>query len=66
MPKMKSKTGAAKRFKRPRRGSIKRGGAYKRHILTKKTHQAEAPDARRSAVTRPTRRRCVACCRTRR
>ena len=37
MPKMKSKRGAAKRFKVRASGSIKRGGAYKRHILTKKS-----------------------------
>jgi large subunit ribosomal protein L35 len=37
MPKMKSKRGAAKRFKVRGSGSIKRAGAYKRHILTKKT-----------------------------
>lgn len=37
MPKMKTKTGAAKRFKVRAGGSIKRAQAYKRHILTKKT-----------------------------
>lgn len=37
MPKMKSKSGAAKRFKIRASGSIKRGQAFKRHILTKKT-----------------------------
>ena len=37
MPKMKSKRGAAKRFRVRGSGSIKRAGAYKRHILTKKT-----------------------------
>ena len=37
MPKMKSKRGAAKRFKVRGSGSIKRSGAYKRHILTKKS-----------------------------
>ena len=37
MPKMKSKRGAAKRFKVRGSGSIKRAGAYKRHILTKKS-----------------------------
>ncbi len=37
MPKMKTKSGAAKRFKVRASGSIKRGGAFKRHILTKKT-----------------------------
>ena len=37
MPKMKTKSGAAKRFKVRGSGSIKRGCAFKRHILTKKT-----------------------------
>lgn len=37
MPKMKTKKGAAKRFKVRGSGSIKRAQAFKRHILTKKT-----------------------------
>ena len=37
MPKMKTKKSAAKRFKVRASGSIKRGQAFKRHILTKKT-----------------------------
>lgn len=37
MPKMKTKSGAAKRFKATGSGRIKRGSAYRRHILTKKT-----------------------------
>ena len=37
MPKMKTKRGAAKRFKVRADGSIKRSQAFKRHILTKKT-----------------------------
>lgn len=37
MPKMKTKSGAAKRFKVRASGSIKRGQAFKRHILTKKS-----------------------------
>jgi large subunit ribosomal protein L35 len=37
MPKMKSKKGASKRFKMRGSGSLKRGQAFKRHILTKKT-----------------------------
>jgi large subunit ribosomal protein L35 len=37
MPKMKTKSGAAKRFKIRAGGSIKRSHAFKRHILTKKT-----------------------------
>ena len=37
MPKMKTKSGAAKRFKVRGSGSIKRSQAFKRHILTTKT-----------------------------
>ena len=36
MPKIKTKRGAAKRFKRTATGKIKRNRAYKTHILTKK------------------------------
>lgn len=41
MPKMKSKKGASKRFKVRGSGSIKRGQAFKRHILTKKTTKSK-------------------------
>jgi len=37
MPKLKSKSRAKKRFTVRAGGSIKRGQAFKRHILTKKT-----------------------------
>ena len=37
MPKMKTKSGAAKRFKATSSGRIKRGSAFRRHILTKKS-----------------------------
>lgn len=37
MPKMKTRKGAAKRFKVRGSGSIKRGQAFKSHLLTKKT-----------------------------
>ena len=37
MPKMKTKKSAAKRFKVRPGGTVKRGQAFKRHILTKKT-----------------------------
>ncbi len=36
MPKLKTKSGAKKRFKVTGSGKIKRKHAYKRHILTKK------------------------------
>ena len=37
MPKMKTKSGAKKRFKFTGSGKIKRKHAYKSHILTKKS-----------------------------
>jgi len=37
MPKMKTKKSASKRFRIRASGSIKRGQAFKRHILTKKS-----------------------------
>lgn len=37
MPKFKGKSGAKKRFKLTGSGKIKRGKAYRSHILTKKT-----------------------------
>jgi large subunit ribosomal protein L35 len=41
MPKMKTKSSAKKRFKVRAGGSIKRGQAFKRHILTKKTTKSK-------------------------
>lgn len=41
MPKMKSKSGAKKRFRVRPGGSIKRASAFKRHILTKKTTKSK-------------------------
>ena len=37
MPKMKTKSGAKKRFRVRGSGSLKRAMAFKRHILTKRT-----------------------------
>ncbi|WP_027996045.1 50S ribosomal protein L35 [Simplicispira psychrophila] len=37
MPKMKTKSSAKKRFRVRPGGTVKRGHAFKRHILTKKT-----------------------------
>ena len=37
MPKMKTKSSAAKRFKPTATGKLKRSKAYKSHILTKKS-----------------------------
>ena len=37
MPKMKTKSGAKKRFRVRPGGTVKRGQAFKRHILTKRS-----------------------------
>ncbi|MFH5835403.1 50S ribosomal protein L35 [Proteiniclasticum sp. C24MP] len=37
MPKMKTHRGAAKRFRKTGSGKLKRGKAYRSHILTKKS-----------------------------
>ena len=39
MPKMKSHSGAAKRFKKTPSGNVKRGQLHRSHILTKKKAQ---------------------------
>ena len=41
MPKMKTKKSASKRFEVRASGSIKRGQAFKRHILTQKTTKSK-------------------------
>jgi len=41
MPKLKSHRGACKRFRKTASGAIKRKGAYRNHILTKKTTKAK-------------------------
>jgi large subunit ribosomal protein L35 len=39
MPKLKTKKGAAKRFRTTATGKIKRGHSHARHILTKKSNK---------------------------
>ena len=41
MPKMKTKSGAKKRFRVRGSGAIKRSQAFNRHILTKKTTKSK-------------------------
>ncbi len=60
MPKQKSHRGARKRFKLTASGKVKRGHAYKSHILNKKTRKRKRklrhsgicsdPDAKRLTV----------------
>jgi large subunit ribosomal protein L35 len=49
MPKMKTHKGAKKRFKVTGTGEVKRGHAFKSHILTKKTSKRKRR-LRRSAI----------------
>ena len=44
--KLKTHRGAKKRFKITGTGKVMRGAAFKRHILTSKTDQEQAPRAR--------------------
>ncbi len=57
MPKMKSSSGAAKRFKKAANGTFKRKQSHLRHILTKKTtkrkRQLRVGENRVAAVETP-------------
>ncbi len=48
MPKLKTHSGAKKRFKKTASGRVKRGQAFQRHILTSKStkskRQADMPE----------------------
>ena len=50
MPKMKTRSAAAKRFSKTGSGKLKRNKAYKSHILTKKTTKRKR-NLRQSAMT---------------
>ncbi len=52
MPKLKTNKAAAKRFKRTKNGKIKRGKAYARHIMTKKSSKRKR-NLRKSAIMDP-------------
>ena len=53
MPKVKTNRAAAKRFKVSPSGKIKRGQAYKSHILTKKTTKQKRNLTKRVLVSDP-------------
>ena len=50
MPKMKTSSSAAKRFKVTGTGKLKRAKAYKSHIMTKKTRKRKR-NLRKAAIT---------------
>ncbi len=66
MAKMKLKThsGAKKRFKLTKNGKIKRGHAFRSHILTKKTTKLTLATVSPATLTRPTQLQSRACCPT--
>lgn len=51
MPKMKTNSGAAKRFKKTASGKIKRKHAFKNHILTKKSKKRKKRLSKDAIVT---------------
>ena len=60
MPKLKTHSGAAKRFKKTASGAIKRRGAYRNHILTKKKPKQKRQLRIASRVLKPCDARLVA------
>jgi large subunit ribosomal protein L35 len=58
MPKMKTKRGAAKRFKVTGSGKVKRSRAYRRHILTSKSPKKKRHLAS-GAIVSPANQRAV-------
>ena len=64
MPKLKSHSGAKKRFKLTKNGKVKRGHAFRSHILTKKTTKVPVVTVCPAMLTRPTRPLSRACCPT--
>lgn len=53
MPKIKTHSGAKKRFKLTKNGKVKRGHAYRSHILTKKSTKRKR-GLRKAAFLGPT------------
>ena len=58
MPKIKTKSGAAKRFRVQGSGGIKRAKAFKRHILTKKSSKLKR-HLRGTTLVSPANKRAV-------
>jgi large subunit ribosomal protein L35 len=58
MPKMKTKRGAAKRFKVTGSGKVKRARGYRRHILTTKSRKRKR-QLRRGGLVAPADERSV-------
>ena len=52
MPKMKTRGSVRKRFKRTASGKIKRGSAFRSHILTKKTTKRKRSLRKRAYVSK--------------
>jgi large subunit ribosomal protein L35 len=61
MPKMKTKSGAKKRFSITGTGKIKRKHAYKSHILTKKTTKRKRALTHTTTVADPDKKNILLC-----
>jgi large subunit ribosomal protein L35 len=53
MPKLKTHSGAAKRFKKTATGKVKRGHAFARHILTTKTRKRKRKLDQTTLLSKP-------------
>jgi large subunit ribosomal protein L35 len=53
MPKMKTRSGAKKRFKLTASGKVKRAHAYRSHILTSKTTKRKRKLRKGTLVSKP-------------
>lgn len=53
MPKVKTHRGAAKRFSLTKTGKVKRGKAYKSHILTKKSTKRKRNLRKSTLISKP-------------
>ena len=58
MPKMKTKRGAAKRFKVTGSGKVKRSRAYRRHMLTTKSRKRKR-HLRKAGLVSPANERAI-------
>jgi large subunit ribosomal protein L35 len=57
MPKMKTHSGAKKRFRKTAKGKLRGRRAYSSHILEKKSPKRKRRMARPSVISRPDRKR---------
>lgn len=57
MPKMKTHKGAAKRFKKSKKGKIRRSRAYANHLMTKKNRKRKRRLGKQTNVSKADKKR---------